>query len=304
MQRDICARVSEATAVVVAFAGALGDFVLALPALRLLRRRHEGRWLVLAVRAPLVALATRVGCADRVARLDDHEMAALLGGGGAPGWWPGRPRLYSWFGADDASIQARLRAHAAEAVFLRVERGEGRVHAACAYTESVGERRSWQELVALAALAPRAPSDAGRRLVVHRGAGSLAKRWGADGFAEVAHWWRGRGGEVVDLLGPAEAELPALPGAQVLRDAPLPAVIDVLARAGAYVGSDSGPSQLAGAVGTGGVVLFGPTDPARWRPPSRRLAVVRALPASCGPRGFDDPPARVVIEHLAKTALP
>jgi heptosyltransferase-3 len=304
MWRDICARVGEATAVVVSFAGALGDFVLALPTLRLLRRRHRGCWLVLAVRAPLVALAARAGCADRVARLDDPEMAALLGGGDAPTWWPGRPRLYSWFGADDASIQARLRAHAAEAVFLRVERGAGRVHAACAYAESVGERRSWQELVALAGLAPGVPFDAGGPLVVHRGAGSPAKRWSADGFAEVARWWCEQGGEVVDLLGPAEAEMTALPGSLALRDAPLPAVIDLLARADAYVGSDSGPSQLAGAVGTGGVVLFGPTDPARWRPPSRRLAVVRALPASCGPRGFDDPPARVVIEHLAKTALP
>jgi len=296
---------SEATAIVVLFAGALGDFVLALPALRLLRRRHEGRLLVLAVRGPLLALAEGAGCAERVARLDDHGMAVFLGGGDAPAWWPGRPRLYSWFGADDASIRERFCAHSAESEFLRVERGEGRIHAACAYAESIGERRCWSELVTLAQLAARAPSRPGRRrLVVHRGAGALAKRWSAGGFAEVATWWRRRGGEVVDLLGPAEAEMEPLPGAHALRETPLPAVIDVLAHAGAYVGSDSGPSQLAGALGTGGVVLFGPTDPVRWRPLSRRLEVVRARPASWGPHGFDDPPATAVIERLAETALP
>jgi len=55
--------------VVVLFAGALGDLLLALPALRVLRRRHQRQRLVLGVRAPLVALARRAACADGVAAL-------------------------------------------------------------------------------------------------------------------------------------------------------------------------------------------------------------------------------------------
>jgi hypothetical protein len=50
-------------------------------------------------------------------------------------------------------------------------------------------------------------------------------------------------------------------------------------------------------------VLFGPTDPARWRPLSMRLEVVRAQPASLGLDGFTDPPASAVIARLAR-ALP
>ncbi|HWP66633.1 MAG TPA: hypothetical protein VNO26_12045, partial [Candidatus Limnocylindria bacterium] len=135
---------SEANAVLVLFAGALGDFLLALPALRLLRRRHAGQRLVLGVRAPLGALAERAACADAVAALDDPATAVFLGGGDAPSWWLERPGLYSWFGGDDPDVRGRLAAHAASAHFLRVERGAGSVHAAAAYAASIGEMRSWE----------------------------------------------------------------------------------------------------------------------------------------------------------------
>jgi ADP-heptose:LPS heptosyltransferase len=50
----------------------------------------------------------------------------------------------------------------------------------------------------------------------------------------------------------------------------------VLARAALFVGNDSGVSHLAGAVGAAGVVLFGPSDPRRWRPAAGRLVSLRA----------------------------
>jgi ADP-heptose:LPS heptosyltransferase len=296
---------NEANAIVVLFAGALGDFVLALPALRLLRR-HAGMPLVLAVRRPLAGLAERAGCAEQVAAMDDHAMAVFLGGGVPPPWWPGRPRLVSWFGADDAAIRMRLGACSADAVFRRVERGEGARHAAAAYAASVGEVPPWAELVALGALPASAPAWAGEvkhHLVLHRGAGAAAKRWSAAAFAEVAAWWRQRGGEVTELLGPAEAAMEALPGVDARRDLSLVAMTEVLAQAHAYVGNDSGPSHVAGALGLAGVVLFGPTDPARWRPLSLRLEAVRAQPATRGPNGFTDPPAATVIRCLER-ALP
>jgi ADP-heptose:LPS heptosyltransferase len=294
---------NEATAVVVLFAGALGDFLLALPALRLLRRRHAGAPLALAVRAPLVALAARAAAADRVAALDDPAMAVLLGGGEPPGWWPRGARLYSWFGADDPAIRGRLAGLVVGADFLRVERGEDGAHAAVAYAAAVGESRPWKDLVSLGRF-PGAASEAPGRLIVHRGAGGPAKRWTADGFAAVTAWWREQGGRVIDLLGPAEERTEPLPGAEPWRDRPLTEVADLLVQGGSYVGNDSGPTHLAAALGLGGAVLFGPTDPARWRPLSASLAVFRASPHACRPLGFDDPPPRAVVACLARGPLP
>jgi ADP-heptose:LPS heptosyltransferase len=300
-RHDIRAPLSEANAVVVLFAGALGDFLLVLPSLRRLRARHHAARYLLAVRTPLVWLAERAALADAVVALDDRAMAQFLGGDPPPPWWPSTPQLYSWFGSDDPSLRDRLRASAHGAEFHRVVRGAGPVHAAAEYARAVGWDAAWDELVAAASLAsPQAravPADP--LLVVHRGAGAPAKRWRADGYAEVAAWWRAARGPVVELLGPAEHEEAPLPGARPLREQPLRSVVEALGAAHVYLGNDSGPSHLAGALGTSGVVLFGPTEPTRWRPLSARLDVLRAAPPSRHADAFHDPPPDVVIERLS-----
>lgn len=289
---------AEANHDVVLFAGALGDLLLALPALRLLARR-DGPF-VLAVRRPLEALAAAAGCARRVTALDDREMAAFLGGGAAPSWWPHRPRVTAWFGAADAGLRARLAAAARDVRWLRVERGPGAEHAALAYASAVGAPIDWPTAVALGRVDARPVAADPPLLVVHAGAGAHAKRWHAAGHGAVVRWWRSRGGAVAELRGDAEQEeaLPPLPGAEPIEGRPVLDVAGTLARARAYVGHDTGPSHLAGCVGVPGVVLFGPTDPARWRPLGDGLRVLRAPAAACTPEGFDAPPAATVIALL------
>lgn len=51
-----------------------------------------------------------------------------------------------------------------------------------------------------------------------------------------------------------------------------------LASATVYIGNDSGVTHLASAVGTPVVALFGPTDPAIWRPRGERVRVIRRMP--------------------------
>jgi ADP-heptose:LPS heptosyltransferase len=49
-----------------------------------------------------------------------------------------------------------------------------------------------------------------------------------------------------------------------------------LATARIYIGSDSGPTHLAAAVGTPVVALFGPSDPAVWAPRGPHVAIAAA----------------------------
>ncbi|MGH7925902.1 MAG: glycosyltransferase family 9 protein, partial [Candidatus Binatus sp.] len=64
----------------------------------------------------------------------------------------------------------------------------------------------------------------------------------------------------------------------VLKGLDLPTVAAVTRLASAFVGNDSGVSHLAAAVGTSGVAIFGPTEPARWRPLGRRIDILRREP--------------------------
>lgn len=115
-------------------------------------------------------------------------------------------------------------------------------------------------------------------IAVHPGSGSPAKNWPAARFAELvrsvdaARWLLVRG----PADDAASAVLERVPGACVARDLPLRVLAALLARAGAYVGNDSGVTHLAAASGAPTIALFGPTDPRIWAPVGPRVAVIAA----------------------------
>jgi hypothetical protein len=77
--------------VVIVFPGALGDLLLALPALRLVRARHAEARLTLVVASPLLALAGLVGIADEVANLDAADAAGFSAASSRAGSRASRP---------------------------------------------------------------------------------------------------------------------------------------------------------------------------------------------------------------------
>lgn len=288
------------------FPGALGDFLLALPALRWLRAQHLDAHVVVVVNEPLRSLARLTGVADSVASLDAADSAGLFAGDAFPEWLGGRPTVYSWLGSSDDELRGRVTAAATQARFFRVERGASETHAAAAYARSVGRPSSPSSLASGARIVmPTASVTASAvELVVHPGAGAPGKRWDPAGFVQVAHWWRQTGGTVVEIAGPAEADAAPLLGGEMARDLDLCQLAEVLARATLYLGNDSGVSHLAGAVGAAGVVVFGPTDAHRWRPISGSLVALQARATE--PRGFGLtalPAARVVAALRRRLTL-
>lgn len=136
-----------------------------------------------------------------------------------------------------------------------------------------------------AAWLAQAPGPAGAPfLAIHPGGGVnpgmslLAKRWPADRFAAVAAILAGEAGARLLLLGgPSDAPVTAafraaLPPQARASLLDLSGKLDLdqaaacIAGAQLYLGNDSGLAHLATAVGTPALVLFGPTDPARYGP--------------------------------------
>jgi ADP-heptose:LPS heptosyltransferase len=108
-------------------------------------------------------------------------------------------------------------------------------------------------------------------LLILPGSGSRAKNWPAENFIALAKRVEPQLRSLC-LLGPAEAELTEIfraAGIITLEGLELGEVAGIAAQARVFVGNDSGVSHLASASGASGVVLFGPTDPDRWRPLDR-----------------------------------
>jgi ADP-heptose:LPS heptosyltransferase len=125
--------------------------------------------------------------------------------------------------------------------------------------------------------------EGGRFVVVHPGAGKRLNRWPAGRFAEAAAAVHERTGcGIVAVGGPMDAEaLDAFLEASRVR----PMVLScpsvgfmgaLMKRSVLTLCNDTGIMHIAGAVGSPCVAVFGPTDPARWKPVNESVVAVRA----------------------------
>jgi heptosyltransferase-3 len=124
---------------------------------------------------------------------------------------------------------------------------------------------------------PARPVDSSK-IFIHPGAGSIRKRWSLSRFLEIVNILERKGLRPRFICGPAEQDLAAELAKQnrpLHVSSELTELVDLLESAGGYIGNDSGVSHLASFLGLPGVVIFGPTDPRRWRPPGPRVEVVR-----------------------------
>lgn len=121
---------------------------------------------------------------------------------------------------------------------------------------------------------------------LHPGAGKLKNRWPVERFARIAAALLERGLDVQVLEGPQDAGTAAALEAAVgrtltvVRGETVPMLAARFARASLYVGNDTGPLHLAGAVGCPTVGIYGWTDPREWKPVGSRVRAVRAEDAT------------------------
>ncbi|MFH1718692.1 MAG: glycosyltransferase family 9 protein [Planctomycetota bacterium] len=116
--------------------------------------------------------------------------------------------------------------------------------------------------------------DPDRKLIViHPGSGGPAKCWHMENFLAVAAKLASENIQVAFLLGPAEQDrlkntatgkISSL--ARCLTNLTLTQIAGLLSCADAFVGNDSGITHLAGTLGVKTLAVFGPTNPAVYRP--------------------------------------
>jgi ADP-heptose:LPS heptosyltransferase len=131
-----------------------------------------------------------------------------------------------------------------------------------------------------ATLATRVPGD-GPLVVAHVGAGKLPNIWPAEHFAAVLDVLRREhAARIVLVEGPRDAAsvdaVAARLAAAVRWRAPLAESLALFGRARLVIANDTGMAHIAAAAGAPTIVLFGPTDARRWRPPGANVVVVQS----------------------------
>ncbi len=293
-----CVADGVAVSTLVYHTGALGDFVVALPAIAAWRRRAcLGR----AVPWPAPSLVL----------LGRPAHAALAAGVVDDAWDAGSARFASLFaGLPSPEVRALLADVDSALVFAPARAGivrglesagvkdvirqdpfpHERVHVVDYHLslfpdlELTPEERVPHVVVTagtgLAVAAGAAPADREHPIVLHPGSGSPSKNWPFDRFIELARRLADLG-QAAWVLGPAEEEsgmsatlAREIPDAARWRNLSVSELARRLAGSRLLVGNDSGVEHLAAAVGCPVVVLFGASDPAVWAPRGTSVTVV------------------------------
>ncbi len=239
--------------------GAIGDCVLALPALECLRADYTEVWTPSAV-APLIRFADRV----RAIAATGLSMLGLPDTEPAPSLLEALrtfDEIVSWYGAQQPEFVTALTAVGPPVrFFCALPPPDACVHAADWFAAQVG--------CATPAI-PRIPvvAEPHNAIVIHPFSGSARKNWPLERYRELAARLPG---EVRWCAGPEET----LDDAVRLDN--LYQLACWLAGARLYIGNDSGITHLAAAAGARVLALFGPTDPTVWGPRGEGVRVLRA----------------------------
>lgn len=122
-----------------------------------------------------------------------------------------------------------------------------------------------------------------RLIVIHPGSGSKKKVWPLKKFLSLLRSLKSRtDSKFLIILGPAEPpEIQrTFEGAReervfVLKNLSLLQLASIMEGCRLFIGNDSGISHMAAALGLPTLVLFGPTDPRIWSPRGEKVVVLR-----------------------------
>ena len=259
---------------------AIGDFILTLPAIRLLRETIAGCHLEVIGYPAIAELARAAGLADSVRSLEHRTMAPL----------------FAKTAPIDEALAEHLRSFNLVVSFLydpdglfraSMERVGVKTLIECSpRVQNDGEHASKQLAKGLEKIAmfledehlqhahfERGPETM-KRIAIHVGSGSEKKNWPLEQWQRLADTFAGH--EIVFVTGEAEQER----GVRIESHSnwhalPLSELAARFATCSAFLGHDSGISHLAAACGVPSLLLFGPTNPDVWAPPQPWVQVLR-----------------------------
>lgn len=288
--------IRERPRVLVIRGGAVGDFILTLPAIRLLREHIPGVHLEVLGYAPIVQLAKAGGLAEEVRNLEHGTMARLFAPGTAvdetlADYLRSFNLVVSYLYDPDGYFRGNLEKIGVRTLLEaphRVESGKG--HAAEQLARPLERLAMYLEdpaarLELPTPTAQRPASDEAGLLALHPGSGSLRKNWAAEHWMEAGRrlLQRFAGLRLALVTGEAEQERgitrqiqEGWRGLEVVHwdQRPLVELGVLLTGCTGFVGHDSGISHLAAACGVRCHLFFGPTDPAVWAPRNEGVVVL------------------------------
>jgi heptosyltransferase-3 len=276
--------------------GAIGDFVLTLPAIKLLRDNFPQARIEIFGYRHIVALAERRFYADATRSIESASLAPFFAKDAAlpvelTEYFGGFDLILSYLFDPDGVFHNNLQRCGIKAFIAGPSKLSGHEHAALQLGRPL-------EQIGLHLKNPATriyPSDEDREFAqnflgnsrkpfaaLHPGSGSKTKNWPVEKWEKLGEHLFSKDRSVLVVAGEADEErLGVLETAwknkpvRFAKNLALPHLAALLATS-VFIGHDSGISHIAAAAGARCILLFGPTDPAVWGPANENVTVLRA----------------------------
>jgi ADP-heptose:LPS heptosyltransferase len=295
--------------ILVVHQGALGDLILALPAIKALREFLQPGWLEMAGHPWTLALVQGRPYADGIMDINRADMAALFQDNA-----PLPATLKGHIGHFDAALcfsrsevlARNLRRAGIRQVFTLPSFPEKRVHVIDHHLSSLKAigiagvptppeifPLRWAQEEAKAFFLQKG-WDLDMICAIHPGAGSRKKAWPAARFVALARALASTGRRILIIEGPADKAAAQEVAAGLgdiryllVQDLPIARLAALLGLVSLFIGNDSGVSHVAAALKKPTIALFGPTDPCVWAPRNDRAFWLQGR-AACAPCTRDE----------------
>jgi len=286
--------------------GAIGDFILTLPALSALRLQFPNVHLEVLGYSHIADLAVAGKIVDRVRSIESRPLANFFARGGELSselceYFSSFDIVISYLYDPDEIFQTNVASCSKAQFIVGPHRPDEKlkIHATKVFLQPL-ERLAIFEPDPIPRLSFNAQLKTLNQIALHPGSGSEKKNWPQTKWAELIQCILDETDRDILLIG-GEAERAWLP--KMFSNLPAPrcelaqnlSLVDLatrLQKCAAFVGHDSGISHLASALNLPTVVLWGDTVEEIWKPNNSNAKIVR------GKNGLDDIPVPQVFSAV------
>jgi len=271
--------------------GAIGDFILTLPAITALRRQFPQSHLEVLGYPHIAQLALAGGLVDRVQAIEARALAGFFARHGelAEDWckyFSGFDIILSYLYDPDEIFKTNVARCLRGQFIVAPHRPDdhGRTHATKVFLRPL-ERLAIFEVDPVPHLVVNHQLSTSNQVALHPGSGSERKNWPEANWIDLINQLLNSSS--VNLLlvgGEAEGErlqrlAAALPPTRcaVAKSQPLAELAARLQSCVAFVGHDSGITHLSAALGLPTIALWADTVEEIWQPQGKRVAIVREI---------------------------
>jgi heptosyltransferase-3 len=288
--------------------GAIGDFILTLPAIKLLRENFRDDHIEILGYKQTIALAQNRFYANATRSIDyaplsrfferDAELPSDL-----VEYFAGFDLIVSYLFDPDEIFADNLRLAGAKRLITASPKFNDHEHAAIQLAASLRQIGLHLQSPAAELFPNQSDRDfaaeflkhsTSQFVAIHPGSGSEKKNWPIQNWIELGENIQRSGNTVIVVGGEADAgrisRLRSLWKNKSVLFAinfPLPHLAAILENT-IFVGHDSGISHVAAAVGAKCLLIFGPTNPAVWAPANKKVKIIRAPDGDLAKLPFSD----------------